>query len=259
VIKEIDKFADSNIIEGLTSIRAVLQAQSDASSLNDRKILKIIYDKARYSKIYKTVNYLRAKSYELGFEVIESSDEEISSLCIGNSHGGIIAVCSPRTIPELDDKRPISNNGFYVMIQGIEDPYNFGYALRSLYSCGASGIILPQRNWMTAAGVVCRASAGASELFDIYTSDALDAVNFFKQKGYKIVCADLETDNELNSTELKFPIFLVVGGEKRGISKALLELSDTIVKIPYARSFDASLSAASATTILGYEIMKQNL
>ena len=69
----------------------------------------------------------------------------------------------------------------------------------------------------------------------------------------------METDNELNSTELKFPIFLVVGGEKRGISKALLELSDTVVKIPYARSFDASLSAASATTILGYEIMKQNL
>ena len=144
------------------------------------------------------------------------------------------------------------------MIEGIEDPYNFGYALRSLYACGATGIILPKRNWMSAAGIVARSSAGASELFTIFSSDTEDAVALFKEKGYRIVCADFDTQNSLPDTDLKLPIFLIVGGEKRGISRAVLDKADTVVKIPYGRDFRAALSAASATTILGYEIIRQN-
>lgn len=257
MIKEADKFGASSLMEGMTSIRAVLKNQ-DNPVHNDRKILEIIYDAARYDKIKKEIGYLSRQGEKYGFKVTESDKETIEKHTLGNSHGGIIALCTDRTIPSLT-KSDIKPSGFYVMIQGIEDPYNFGYALRSLYSFGVDGIILPERNWMTAAGVVCRASAGASELFPIYTSDALAASDMFKDRGYKVVSADLRTDDVLGKTELKLPIFLIVGGEKRGISKELLEKSDIIVKIPYAQSFDASLSAASATTIIGYEIMRQNI
>ena len=258
--KEADKFNASCIMEGMTSIRAVIEAQNEKYHTNDRKIFKVLYDAERYSKIYKEVNYLRAKGYEFGYSVEESSASEISSICIGNTHGGIVALCGERTIPSLEENvSSMCDNGFYVMIQGIEDPYNFGYALRSLYSCGASGIVLPERNWMSASGVVCRASAGASELFDVYTCDASIAIALFKNKGYNVVCADLDTDLELHNSNLKFPVFLIVGGEKRGISRSILDKADTVVRIPYSRSFNASLSAASATTIIGYEIMKQNL
>ena len=257
MIKEADKFGTSSLMEGMTSIRAVLKNQENPI-YNDRKILEIIYDTARYDKIKKEIAYLSRQGEKYGFKVTKSDKETIEKHTLGNSHGGIIALCTDRTIPPLS-KSDIKPNGFYVMIQGIEDPYNFGYALRSLYSFGVDGIVLPERNWMTAAGVVCRASAGASELFPIYTSDALAASDMFKCEGYKIVSADLRTDDVLGKTELKLPIFLIVGGEKRGISKELLEKSDIIVKIPYAQSFDASLSAASATTIIGYEIMRQNI
>ena len=144
------------------------------------------------------------------------------------------------------------------MIQGIEDPYNFGYALRSLYAVGCNGIILGERNWMSAAGVVCRSSAGASEMFKVYKCDELEAAKLFKENGYSVVCADERTDNVLGECDLHFPILLVVGGEKRGISRTLLDLADTLVKIPYGREFQASLSAASATTMFAYEIMRQN-
>jgi 23S rRNA (guanosine2251-2'-O)-methyltransferase len=144
------------------------------------------------------------------------------------------------------------------MIEGIEDPYNFGYSLRSLYATGCSGIILPERNWMSAAGVVARSSAGASELFPIFKSEPAAAAEHFKKLGYTIVCADENTDNLLGKCELQLPILLIVGGEKRGISRSLLDLADTLVKIPYGREFKASLSAASATTMFAYEIMRQN-
>ena len=54
-------------------------------------------------------------------------------------------------------------------------------------------------------------------------------------------------------------LLLVIGGEKRGISRGLLNSADEIVRIDYARPFRAALSAASAATILGYEVMRQNL
>ena len=144
------------------------------------------------------------------------------------------------------------------MLEGIEDPYNFGYSLRSLYATGCDGIILTERNWMSAAGVVARSSAGASELFPIFKSDPIDAAKFFKEQGYTIVCADENTDNVLGKCELKLPLLLIVGGEKRGISSALIKHADLKVKINYNRDFHASLSAASATPMFAYEIMRQN-
>ena len=145
------------------------------------------------------------------------------------------------------------------MIEGIEDPYNFGYALRSLYACGCDGIVLSERNWMSAAGVVCRSSAGASEMFSMYRSASAEAVvDEFKRRGYTVVCADENTELVLGKCELKKPLLLIIGGEKRGISEKIISKADIKVKIDYAREFRASLSAASATTMFAYEIMRQN-
>ena len=254
--KEERKFCDSLVFEGMTSIRAIIKS-IDAKT-NDRHIEKILFDTAKKQKISKELGYFKAVSSIYGFEIIESSAEELEEITLGTSHGGIVAITSGRSISELTLDSPLSQNGFYTMIQGIEDPYNFGYSLRSLYAMGADGIILPRRNWMSAAGVVCRSSAGASELFEMYQSDPEEAVRIFKNKGYNIVCADENTDNILGECPLSLPILLIVGGEKRGISKAVLDMADILVKIDYNREFRASLSAASATTMFAYEIMRQN-
>ena len=254
--KEERKFCDSCVFEGMTSIRAIIKAFDNGT--NDRKINKILFDKDRIAKISKEIGYFKAVSQKYGFDIVESSKEELEKLTLGTSHGGIVAITENRTIHKIDDSIVLPENGFFAMIQGIEDPYNFGYSLRSLYAVGADGIILPPRNWMSAAGVVCRSSAGASELFEMYESDPLEAVKFFKDRGYKIVCAEENTDNILGKCELPLPILLIVGGEKRGISRAVLDLADMLVKIDYAREFNASLSAASATTMFAYEIMRQN-
>lgn len=254
--KESIKFTDSNCFEGMTSIRAILRGIG--AGVNDRKIEKILFDKAKLKKISKEVGYLRAVAAQYGYELIESSAEEIEKYTLGSSHGGLIAFCGERTVPCLSDS-DLCERGFYAMIQGIEDPYNFGYAMRSLYACGCNGIILGERNWLSAAGVVCRSSAGASEMFKVYKSDDLSAVEIFHNSGYTVVCADENTDNILGDCSLKLPLLLVVGGEKRGISKSILDKADMLVKIPYAREFNASLSAASATTMFAYDIMRQNL
>ena len=253
MIKEETRFSASTIFEGMTSIRAILSSENQGA----RQIESILYDKAKEKSKAKELGYLRRISTEKGFFVKGITSEELNAMAVGNTHGGILAVCSERVYPapSADLIRP---DGFYAMIEGIEDPYNFGYAMRSLYAAGVDGIILSPRNWMSAAGVVCRASAGASELVPIYVCEQEDCIRLFKTLDYKVVCADIENSVSLYEADLKKPVFLIVGGEKRGISRAVLNAADQIVRIDYGRDFQASLSAASASTILAFEIYRQN-
>lgn len=255
MIKEESRFADSCVFEGMTSIRALLDNLKNGVD-NARKIKKILFDKDREKAKAKELGYLRKMAELYSFELVSTTAEIIDSYTVGASHGGIIALCGEKSYPKLASENIVAD-GFYVMIEGIEDPYNFGYALRSIYAAGADGIILSERNWLSAAGVVCRSSAGASERLNVYIATA-SLINDFRSKGYKIVCADLKNSVSVYEADLKKPIFLIVGGEKRGISSALLKEADQIVRIDYGRRFDAALSAASAATILAFEIFRNN-
>ncbi|MBE6617705.1 MAG: RNA methyltransferase [Ruminococcaceae bacterium] len=253
--KEESRFTSGTLFEGMTSIRSVIYAAN--GGISDRRIIRILVDSERCQSRGKELAWLRVKSRELGFSIEMTTADEIDALTTGNTHGGIVAECTERTIPELTDFE-VKTGGFYVMIEGIEDPYNFGYALRSLYACGADGVVLSPRNWMSAAGVVCRSSAGASELLPVYISDGVSAADYFRDRGYKIACAGIRDSVSSFDADMTCPIFLIVGGEKRGISASLLEKADQIVRIDYGRDFGGSLSAASAASMLAYEVMRQN-
>lgn len=255
MIKEESRFISSTVFEGMTSIRALLDNLKDGKE-NARIIEKIIYDREKEKSKAKELGYLRKMSELYYFDVEAATSEEIDSYTVGSSHGGIIAICKERVYPEIS-KDTIVDNGFYVMIEGIEDPYNFGYALRSIYASGADGIVLSKRNWLSAAGVVCRSSAGASERLNVYIAND-NFISLFKEKGYKIVCADIKNSVSVYEADLKKPILLIVGGEKRGISSSILSQADQIVRIDYGRQFDSALSAASASTILAFEIFRNN-
>lgn len=253
MLKEEQRFVTSDILEGMTSISALLNSGKE----NDRKIEKVLIDRTKRKSKAPQIGFLTAKSHELGFPVEFVDAEEIDRLAVGNTHGGILALCTARTIPTLS-KEDILPNRFYVYLEGIEDPYNFGYAIRSLYAAGVSGIILPPRNWMTAAGVVARASAGASESLPIFEAEGENAVKLFREAGYSILCAGIRDSVSVFDEKFPYPVLLVVGGEKRGISRTLLDAADRIVRIDYGRDFSGSLSAASAATVLAFEIYRQN-
>ncbi len=252
--KETDKFQPSNILEGMVSIRSLIAARE--AKINERPIEKILFDISKTRSKQRELNFLKDKSSEIGFSIEPAEPAVIDSLTVGNTHGGIIAVCGDRSLPPLTGN--ILPDIFYVMLEGIEDPYNFGYALRTIYAAGAAGVVLSPRNWMGAAGVVCRASAGASERMPMFLSEGTAAAVLFKKAGYKIVCAEKKDAVSVYETDLRFPIFLIVGGEKRGISRSLLDMADMSVKLDYGRPFQAALSAASAASILAYEIFRQN-
>ena len=255
MIKEENRFRESYVLEGMTSISALLAARE--AGINDRPIFEIRYDAAKKAKKSRELGFLDAKCKSLGIPLTATAAEEIDALAVGNTHGGILALCGARTLltPSPDT---LPKDGFLCLLEGIEDPYNFGYALRSLYAAGCEGILLGERNWLTAAGVVARASAGASEAFPVFAGDPLTALTELKKTGYRIVAAGIRDAVSMYEADLKKPLVLVVGGEKRGVSREVMALCDQTVRIDYGREFRGSLSAASAATVLGFEVLHQN-
>ena len=97
--------------------------------------------------------------------------------------------------------------------------------------------MLPKRDWTSAAGVLARASAGASERCDmaILPEDG-QTVEEIRSHGVKIVCSALAKNSQpLAAFSPRAPFVLFIGGEKRGISPYFMEAADAIVHIPYVR------------------------
>ncbi len=262
-MKEAEKLSLSEnlMFEGMTSIRAVIAAIENGSS--DRRIIRCIVASGRAKARAKELSYIKAMSHKYGFDIETLPDEKVDELSIGQNHGGLLLETTARTIPTLSLEAIESvpkNQRYFVMLEGIEDPYNFGYALRSLYASGITAVILSPRNWMSVAGIVCRASAGASEYCTTYIAEsAADCAALMKGAGVKIVCCDIANSVSIYEADLKKPLFMAVGGEKRGLSRELLDAADSIVRLEYGRDFPAALSAASAASIAGFEVVRQNL
>ena len=253
--KETSKITESDLMEGMSSISAVIKAiEADKT---DRRILSVFIDSAKKSSKRREISFLSRKSKELGFSIEFCDEATISEFTVGNSHGGIIAFCSERKIPVLT-KEAIKPDGVYYLLEGVEDPYNFGYAVRSIYAAGGDGIILTPRNWMGVAGVVARSSAGSSELIDMFVAEPEDATELFKELGYKVICAGIRDSVSLFDADLSYPLFVVLGGEKRGISRAVLDKADEIVRIDYGNDFNGSLSTAAASAVFAFEIYRSN-
>ena len=253
--KENSKFEDSNVFEGMTSISAVIKGFEN--NITDRSIQKILFDKSKIKAKSRELSFLKAKSYQLGFEIEITESENIDKLTVGNTHGGIIALCGNRSLCKLSSEC-VNQYGVYFILEGVEDPYNFGYSIRSLYAAGVDGIIVGERNWMGAAGIVARSSAGTSELMNMFVADPLEAISIFKSKGYTVISAGIRDSVSLFDTSLSKPLLVILGGEKRGISRNVLDASDKIVRIDYGNTFGGSLSTAAASAVFAFEILRYN-
>ena len=167
----------------------------------------------------------------------------------GHTHGGVVAFASERTYASLPSLLKNAQKGdYFVCLDGIEDPFNLGYAMRVLYAMGCKGFLLPKRDWTGTAGVMARSSAGASELCEMaFLPDDESTVRMIRESGVRLVCSALAKNSvALNTFMPTEPFVLFIGGEKRGISPAFMEAADCVVHIPYVRK-DVRYSLPTAT------------
>lgn len=236
-------------IEGFISIEAAVRAGN--------RPVETIY--VRDDKWDSRARQLQRLVGETGIPLERVSVATINELVSGQSHGGMVARVGPRrlqSLPMLLENQP---NPCVVMVDGVEDPFNFGQAVRALYAAGISGLVLRPRNWLSAAAVVTRASAGASEWMPTAVAETVEeAADFFSSQGLTVACATQgEGAISIYAADLTRPLFLVIGGEKRGITRAFLSRAELRLAIPYGRPFAQSLGTSSSVAVLAFEMMRQ--
>ncbi|MBO5249063.1 MAG: RNA methyltransferase [Clostridia bacterium] len=245
--QETTAIAEDIILEGSISVKAALQA-------GRREIFEILTDGRKSDR---NRNYILNLARHKQIKITETTQETISSLAGGCSHGGIVARVGER---EYQDEEAVLSAPvpFLALLEGVEDPYNFGGALRSLYAAGVTGVFVPQRNWCSAAGLVTKASAGASEFVDIVAVSQWDEVlTKAKERGIRILCATRKDAKSVYESDLTGPILLVFGGEMRGISSKIMKYSDGNLFLPYGNDFRNALSANSAAAVFSFEAFRQ--
>lgn len=234
-------------IEGVISVESVLRA-------NSRDVSEIMIRQDRYEGALARIQTMaQAKGIALSRVPAASMAELIPG---GESATVIAAVGLKRMVAlaELGVKeRPV-----IALLDGVEDPFNFGQAVRSLYAAGIDGLIVRPRNWLSEATVI-RASAGATEFMSMAVAEVDDAIKIARERGLSIIVAMSEGARLMYEVDLSGPLLLIIGGEKRGVARSVLQAADNRVRIPYGRDFPYSLGTAGATAILAFEIMRQRL
>jgi len=241
---------NSSTLEGFLSILAAIEAQS-------RPIEQVlIHDKKRYDK---RLAYLRHTAERADITVDYVPQERIDTLTDGNTHGGVVAIVGERRFVQLADLIPTDKVAFIAMLDGIEDPFNFGYAIRALYAAGVDGVVVRPRNWTTAASVVGRSSAGAAERIPMAITDtALEAAEFYRQHNLTIATtAKSDESHSLFQSDLSQALFILIGGERRGVTRSFMDQADILLEIPYGRDFDQSLGTVSAVSTIAFEVLRQ--
>ncbi len=241
---------DSSVLEGVVSIRAALDSQS-------RPIERLLI--RRDQRDYP-VKKLATAAKAVNIPVEQVDETVIAQYAEGKTHGGVIALVGDRRFVSMDALITGVQNPFIVMLDGVEDPFNFGQAIRAFYASGAHGLIVRPRNWLSAASTVARASAGASERMPTAVAETLEeAASFFRSRGVLVAVTDIDRAVSIYDADLTQPLFLVVGGEKRGVTRSFADAADIRLKIPYGRSFNQSLGTTGAASVLAFEVMRQRV
>jgi 23S rRNA (guanosine2251-2'-O)-methyltransferase len=237
------------ILEGHRSIEAALEARS-------RLVHRILAVRPGDRRLRR----LRALAREAGVAIEAAGEADVAERAAGTTHGGVVAEVGPRRYVTLEELLTGAGpDPILFMLDGVEDPFTYGQAVRALYAAGAGGLIVPERTWESAAGLVARSSAGTSELLPTAQVESVrEAATRCHEAGLHVVCAVTAPDAvPVAAVDLRRSTLVIIGGERRGITRSFRAECDARVEIRYARPQAPPLSAAAAAAVIGFEAYRQ--
>ena len=204
----------------------------------------------------KILNLLKHKK----ITPIYLKQNEMDKLVGAKNNQGIIVELNEIKKYTLDDIIEASKikNSFVIVLDGIEDPHNFGAILRVADAFGALGVIIKTRGQVPLNATVAKVSTGAFQHVKLVeVSNLNNALEYLKKNGFWVVSTDGAAKTFYQELKYDFNVALVVGSEGFGISNLILRNSDFVVKIDMKGHVN-SLNASNATAVVAsYIALKQ--
>lgn len=204
---------------------------------------------------------IEKKAKQMGLLVQFCDREKLDQMTEGGNHQGVCVLRTEIEYKSLDDLFAIAasrgEKPFFLLLDKITDPHNYGAMLRTAEVCGCHGVIVPKRDSAPMSAVVHKTSAGASQHIAICrVSNLTDTVDKIKKRNVWVYGADMG-GTHYTKTDLKGAIAIVIGAEGSGLSQNLATHMDGILSLPVRGQVD-SLNASNACAVLLYEVLRQN-
>uniref|UniRef100_A0A8D1G2R7 rRNA methyltransferase 1, mitochondrial n=2 Tax=Sus scrofa TaxID=9823 RepID=A0A8D1G2R7_PIG len=199
--------------------------------------------------------------------VLRPRRRKLDVLCRYQVHQGVCMEVSPlRPQPwaEAGESRPGDDpQQLWLVLEGLQDPRNLGAVLRSAHFLGVEKVITSRKNSCPLTPVVSKASAGAMEVMDVFSTD--DLAGFLQAKARQgwlvagtVGCPgpEISPSSEVPITScLDFlwdqPTLLVLGNEGSGLSREVQASCQLLLTIlpgrqlpPGLESLNVSVAAA---------------
>jgi len=147
----------------------------------------------------------------------------------------------------------------FVILDGIEDPRNFGAILRSAEAAGIHGVVIQSHRSAGLGPEVAKSSAGASEYVPVaMVPNIKHAIREMKEQGITVIGTEMGEYPPVWNVDLSSPLSVVIGSEGKGARKTVRENCDIIVMIPMKGKIN-SLNASVAAGIVFFEILRQRV
>jgi 23S rRNA (guanosine2251-2'-O)-methyltransferase len=182
----------------------------------------------------------------------------LDRLTRGGLHQGVVA--DVEDAPEYDVAdlvRGAARAPLIVVLDGVEDPHNFGAILRVADAAGADGVIRQTRRAAAIDGIAAKASAGAMAHVRIASVvNIARAIDELKQANVWTVGLAGEAPDCYSDVDLTLPTAIVLGAEGDGLRRLVRDTCDRTVAIPMLGHV-GSVNVSVAAGIVLFEAVRQ--
>jgi 23S rRNA (guanosine2251-2'-O)-methyltransferase len=242
----------SELLYGINPVSEGLQGER-------RKPLELLLQSDQRSQ---RLTELQALAEQKGVPVRLKHRADLDRLIGHSHHQGALLRIEPYLYADMEELvgcwRNSGQPAFFLLLDGITDPHNFGAMLRSAEVAGCHGVIVAKDRACPVTSVVEKTSAGAlAHLALCQVTNLSRAIDELKQQG--VWCYGLAGEEgaaSLYSSDLSGNLALVVGCEGKGLRPNIRKHCDGLLSIPMQGEV-GSLNASVAAGVALFEVVRQ--
>lgn len=238
----------------LFGIRSVIEAIHSG-----KEIEKVLVKKGLQGELYEEL-LATMKEAKVSWQTVPV--ERINRATRKN-HQGVVAFVSAISYQDLENTLIAlfeeGKNPLVLVLDGVTDIRNMGAIARSAECAGVNLILIPEKGGAPINADAIKTSAGALQHIPVCrTPNLYKDVEYLQNSGLKIIAATERAAENYTQIDFSGPTAIVLGAEDKGVSSALLKLSDVGAKIPIHGEI-GSLNVSVAAGILIYEAVRQRM
>ena len=162
------------------------------------------------------------------------------------------------SLPELLQKTPVGKR-FFLVLDGVTDPHNFGALIRSAAAAGCQAVIVAKDRSCPLTAVVEKTAAGAVAHVSICrVTNLARALDELKDAGVWVYGLAGEEGRCLYDVNLSGDVALVAGSEGKGLRPLVIKGCDLLVSIPMPGAAE-SLNVSVASGVALFEVVRRRV